>query len=78
MNFKRVIHNLLLNASKYAYSDTDVTLNLYSENDKIFITVTNFGDTINEDEMKLIFEKYYSGTFFMLFMEERKHIKFQK
>ena len=61
MNFKRVIHNLLLNASKYAYSDTDVTLNLYSENDKIFITVTNFGDTINEDEMKLIFEKYYSG-----------------
>ena len=61
MNFKRVIHNLLLNASKYAYSDTYVTLNLYSENDKIFITVTNFGDTINEDEMKLIFEKYYSG-----------------
>lgn len=61
MNFKRVIHNLLLNASKYAYSDTDVTLKLYSENDKIFITVTNFGDTINEDEMKLIFEKYYSG-----------------
>ncbi len=61
MNFKRVIHNLLLNASKYAYSDTDVTLNLYSEDDKIFITVTNFGDTINEDETKLIFEKYYSG-----------------
>lgn len=61
MNFKRVIHNLLLNASKYAYSDTDVILNLSSENDKIFITVTNFGDTINEDEMKLIFEKYYSG-----------------
>lgn len=61
MNFKRVIHNLLLNASKYAYSDTDVTLNLYSADDKIFITVTNFGDTINEDETKLIFEKYYSG-----------------
>ena len=61
MNFKRVIHNLLLNASKYAYSDTDVTLNLYSYEDKIFITVTNFGDTINEDETRLIFEKYYSG-----------------
>lgn len=61
MNFKRVIHNLLLNASKYAYSDTDVTLNLYSDDDKIFITVTNFGDTINEDETRLIFEKYYSG-----------------
>lgn len=61
MNFKRVIHNLLLNASKYAYSDTDVTLNLYSDEDKIFITVTNFGDTINEDETRLIFEKYYSG-----------------
>ena len=31
-------------------------------------------NNINEN----VLEKYYSGTFFMLFMEERKHIKFQK
>lgn len=61
INFKRVLQNLLLNASKYAYKDTDVTLKLYSENGKALITVTNYGDTINEKETKLIFEKYYSG-----------------
>ena len=61
INFKRVLQNLLLNASKYAYKDTDVTLKLYSEDGKALITVTNYGDTINENETELIFEKYYSG-----------------
>ncbi len=61
LNFKRVLHNLLINASKYAYKDTDVTLKMYSDDDNIYITVANYGDTINEDETKLIFEKYYSG-----------------
>lgn len=61
INFKRVFHNLLLNASKYAYKDTDVILKLFSDEKQAYVTVTNFGDTINEDETKLIFEKYYSG-----------------
>lgn len=60
-NFKRVLNNLLLNASKYAYKDTDVTLKMFSDEKNVYITVSNHGDTINEDETKLIFEKYYSG-----------------
>ncbi len=61
INFKRVLHNLLLNASKYGYKDTDVTLRLYSSENKVYITVSNYGDTISEEETKRIFEKYYSG-----------------
>lgn len=60
-NFKRVVHNLLLNASKYGYTDTEIIIKLFVEDEKIFITVTNTGDTINEEDTKLIFEKYYSG-----------------
>lgn len=61
INFKRVLHNLLLNAAKYGYKDTDVTLSLYSEENNVYITVSNYGDTISEEETKRIFEKYYSG-----------------
>lgn len=60
-NFKRVLHNLLLNASKYGYKDTEIVLKMYENDGKIFISVSNTGDTINEKETNLIFEKYYSG-----------------
>lgn len=61
IHFKRVVHNLLLNASKYGYNDTSIILKIYRDNDKICIQIINEGDTINPEDAKLIFQKYYSG-----------------
>ncbi|MGN0005717.1 MAG: sensor histidine kinase [Candidatus Gastranaerophilaceae bacterium] len=61
MHFKRVLHNLILNASKYGYFDTDVIVKLTQYEDYTEISVINSGETLKEEDVKLIFEKYYSG-----------------
>lgn len=61
MHFKRVLHNLILNASKYGYPDTDVVVKLTQNEDFTEISVINSGETLKEEDVKLIFEKYYSG-----------------
>lgn len=61
IHFKRVLHNLILNASKYGYPDTDVVVKLTQNEDFTEISVINSGETLKEEDVKLIFEKYYSG-----------------
>lgn len=61
MHFKRVLHNLILNASKYGYSDTDVIVKLSQNKNYTEISVINSGETLKEEDVNLIFEKYYSG-----------------
>lgn len=61
IHFKRVLHNLILNASKYGYQNTEITLKISKDEKFVRIDVSNIGETINEEDVKLIFEKYYSG-----------------
>lgn len=61
IHFKRVLNNLLINAAKYSYEDSDVVVELFVTDEKIAVKITNDGETINPDDAKLIFEKYYSG-----------------
>ena len=61
IHFKRVLHNLILNASKYGYQNTEITVKIGKDDKFARIDVSNTGETINEEDVKLIFEKYYSG-----------------
>lgn len=61
IHFKRVLHNLLLNATKYGYPDTSITISLEKENDNVKICVSNIGEKINPEDVELIFQKYYTG-----------------
>lgn len=61
IHFKRVLHNLLLNASKYAFANTDITVDLEKDGNNAIISVTNLGEKINPEDIELIFQKYYTG-----------------
>ena len=61
VQFKRVLTNLILNASKYGYNDSDVRVEIACGDKDISIKIINRGDEINPEDAKLIFEKYYSG-----------------
>ena len=61
VQFKRVLTNLILNASKYGYNDSDVRVEIACGDNDISIKIINRGDKINPEDAKLIFEKYYSG-----------------
>ncbi len=61
VQFKRVLTNLILNASKYGYNDSDVKVEIACDDNDISIKIINRGDEINPEDAKLIFEKYYSG-----------------
>ncbi|MCR5260214.1 MAG: HAMP domain-containing histidine kinase [Candidatus Gastranaerophilales bacterium] len=61
IHFKRVLHNLILNASKYGFADTTITISLEKQEDNAVIKVTNVGEKINPEDIELIFQKYYTG-----------------
>lgn len=61
IHFKRVIQNLLMNAAKYGFSNTKVILKVFDDEKNLMIQVINEGETINPDDINLIFNKYYSG-----------------
>lgn len=61
MHFKRVIQNLLMNAAKYGFSNTKVILKVFDDEKNVMIQVINEGETINPNDINLIFNKYYSG-----------------
>ena len=61
IHFKRVLYNLILNASKYGFADTQITISLEKQDKNAVITVTNIGEKINPEDIELIFQKYYTG-----------------
>ena len=62
VHFKRVLHNLISNASKYGFSNTEIVIDTRTEENCVKISVINDGETINEKDVELIFQKYYTGT----------------
>ena len=58
---KRVFKNLLSNAISYSKAGTDIKINTYIETNLLKIRITNQGENITEEEIDLIFNKYYTG-----------------
>lgn len=57
--FARVLNNLLKNAIAYSQKDSVIKINGNMNKTGIKLFIENDGDIINEQELKLIFEKFY-------------------
>jgi len=59
--FQRAIHNLLSNAVRHARSGTTIKIAVVKEETGCLIEVANWGDTIPEEDLAFIFERFYRG-----------------
>ena len=57
----QVIYNLLDNAVKFAKPDSCLTLRLYKDNGKAYISVKDFGETIPPDDLPFIFDRFHKS-----------------
>jgi signal transduction histidine kinase len=55
----QVVYNLLDNAVKFADDGSVVRVSLWKQGSKAFVAVENRGETIPEDEMPLIFDRFH-------------------
>lgn len=55
----RVFNNILKNAVAYSYKNTPITLKGYEENDKIIVMIKDKGNMIPNENLKIIFDKFY-------------------
>lgn len=60
LEITRVLYNLLTNALKYSYSDRIITATTKIKNNKCLFEVNSYGDCLNKNEIKEIFNKYKS------------------
>ena len=56
---RRVIINILDNAVKFSYENTKISISIYGEDGKAYISIGNFGIGIAENEIKNIFDRFY-------------------
>ncbi|WP_051233767.1 sensor histidine kinase [Butyrivibrio sp. NC3005] len=56
---KEVIEILLDNAGKYASSQSKILFNLKTENNKVTMSVSDYGDPIPKEELHKIFQRFY-------------------
>lgn len=56
---KQVWVNLLDNAIKFSYDNTEILINVIESEENITIHIINSGDTIDEKDINKIFEKFY-------------------
>ncbi len=57
----RVIYNILDNAVKFARQGSRLDVSLYKQNGKAFISVTDRGETIPEEELPMIFDRFHKS-----------------
>ena len=55
----QVIYNLLENAVKFAESGSELTLSVFKQDTKAYVSVKNRGETISEEDLALIFERFH-------------------
>lgn len=60
--FKQVLVNLLSNAIKYSPENSIVTVNTYSENSLIYISVKDEGIGISNEDQKHLFERFFRAS----------------
>ena len=54
----QVVYNLIDNAIKFSISGGMIRLELWKQGDRAYVSVENSGETIPEDEMPLIFDRF--------------------
>ena len=57
----QVIYNLLDNAVKFASPGSCITLRLYREGDKAYVSVKNRGETIPPEDLPFIFDRFHKS-----------------
>ncbi len=57
---KRVLKNLILNAISFSTPSSVVDVALCNDDKNIYIKITNYGKGIKKEELKHIFDKYYT------------------
>lgn len=57
----QVIYNLLDNAVKFAFPDSCITLRLYKDNGKAYVSVKDCGETIPPDDLPFIFDRFHKS-----------------
>ena len=60
LHLKRVIKNLIHNAISYGAAGTNIDIHAYETESGVHITVKDYGQGISKDDIKKIFQKYYS------------------
>jgi len=55
----QVVYNLIENAIKYSAYGNTIGLELWQQESKVFVSVTNHGETIPEQELPHIFERFH-------------------
>lgn len=56
---ERVVDNLLRNAVNYSYPQSEITIQVWTENGFMYLRIANPGDTIPEHKLIHIFEQFY-------------------
>ena len=57
----QVIYNLLDNAIKFAYKDSCLTIRLYKDNGKAYVSIKDCGETIPPDDLPFIFDRFHKS-----------------
>jgi len=57
----QVIYNLLENAVKFAFPESQLGLSVFKQGGKAYVSVKNYGDTIPEEDLALIFERFHKS-----------------
>ena len=58
-NFPSIILNLLENGVKYSPEDSKITISLKKQNQKVMLSVADFGVGISDKEKETIFQRFY-------------------
>ena len=61
-NFDKVLMNLLSNAFKFTHTGGNILITIRHDDKNVRITVADDGDTIPEDKIDRIFERFYQGS----------------
>lgn len=56
---QQVLYNLLDNAIKFSYTNSKIHISTESKNDKIFVSIKDFGIGIPKDSLKKVWERFY-------------------
>lgn len=57
----QVIYNITENAVKFAFEGSVLTVSVYKNGDKAYVSVTDTGETIPENDLPFIFERFHKS-----------------